>query len=228
MWLATLHQVLREERYNSKQGPAGLMSTKAKLTDTQLRYHEERRQLLMDAAVQVIARQGLRSTTMDDISASLGMTKIVLYRTFGSKDKLIQSILERTTNEFLNVDAQKIEKYGDRLQRYIDISRKHEDSMRILLLQTPHDEKYNKQYKNLSRKLVKRTKERIKQRQQTGETDCALDINFCSESIVSFILDSISRWLKHGKQSQDEEFVRWMLVSRAAMENPGMISAPDG
>ena len=65
------------------------MNAKSKLEDSQLRYQEERRHLLMDAAAEVIARQGLRSTTMDDISASLGMTKIVLYRTFGSKDQLI-------------------------------------------------------------------------------------------------------------------------------------------
>ena len=177
----------------------------------------------MDAAAEVIARQGIRSTTMDDISASIGMTKIVLYRAFGTKDKLIHAILERVTNEFLNVDALKIEKYGDRLQRYLDISRAHPDAIRILLLQSPHDARYSKQYRRLSKQLVKRTKERIQQRQKAGETDCALDVSFVSEAIVSFILNSISRWLTQGKEDQDEEFVRWMLVSRAAMENPGMI-----
>ena len=129
------------------------MSTKlkSKLAESQIRYQEERRNLLMDAAAQVIAKKGLRSTTMDDISASLGMTKIILYRSFSTKDKLIEGILERITDEFLSVDALNIEKYGDRLHRYLDISRRHEDSMRILLLQTPHDEKYNKQFKKLNR-----------------------------------------------------------------------------
>ena len=72
---------------------------------------------------------------MDDISASLGMTKIVLFRSFSTRDKLIEGILERITDEFLSVDALNIEKYSDRLHRYLDISRTHEDSMRILLLQ---------------------------------------------------------------------------------------------
>jgi len=36
-------------------------------------------------------------------------------------------------------------------------------------------------------------------------------------------LSSISRWLKRGRKEQDNEFVRWMLISRAAMENPGLI-----
>jgi len=74
------------------------VNTKAKLTDSQTRYKEERRQLLMDAAAKVIAKQGIRSTTMEDISASMGMTKIVLYRTFGTKDELIHAILEHVTN----------------------------------------------------------------------------------------------------------------------------------
>lgn len=198
-------------------------TTQTKLFDSQLKYQEERRQLLMDAAAEVIARQGLRSTTMDDIAASLGMTKIVLYRTFGTKDKLIESILERITGEFLGVDALQIKEYGDRLHRYLAISRQHEDSMRILLLLSPYDEKYNRQHKKLSRQLIKRTMERVERRQKAGETACGLDLEFVSESIVAFILDSISRWLKHGKPDQDEEFVTWMLVSRAAMENPDMV-----
>jgi AcrR family transcriptional regulator len=105
MWLAMLHQAQPEEHRSPGQRLSGIMNTKAKLTDTQHRYHEERRQLLMDAAADVIAKQGIHSTTMDDISASLGMTKIVLYRTFATKDKLIESILERVTDELLGVDA---------------------------------------------------------------------------------------------------------------------------
>ena len=204
------------------------MNAKSKLEVSQLRYQEERRHLLMDAAAEVIARQGLRSTTMDDISASLGMTKIVLYRTFGSKDRLILSILERVTEAFLSIDSLQIEKYGDRLHRYLEVSRKYENSMRILLLQSPYDEKYNKQYKKLSRQLVKRTMERVEQRQKASKTECSLGVKFVSVSIVSFVLDSISRWLKHGKRNQDNEFVLWMLVSRAAMENPGMVTADYG
>ena len=83
-------------------------------------------------------------------------TKTVLYRTFGSKDQLIVSILERVTEAFLSIDSLQIEKYGDRLHRYLEVSRKYENSMRILLLQSPYDEKYNKHYKKLSRQLVRR------------------------------------------------------------------------
>ena len=200
------------------------MNAKAKLTDSQARYQDERRQLLMDAAAEVIAKQGLHATTMDDISASLGMTKIVLYRTFGTRHKLIESILQRVTDELLGVDALGIQKYGDRLHRYLAVCRQHASSMRILLLQTPYDDRYNKQYKRLNRQLVKRTRARIEERQGRGETDCSLDTGFLSESIVSFLLSSISRWLTEGKADQDEEFVNWMLVSRAVMENPGMAS----
>jgi len=155
-------------------------------------------------------------------------TKIVLYRTFGSKDQLIVSILERVTEAFLSIDSLQIEKYGDRLHRYLEVSRKYENSMRILLLQSPYDEKYNKHYKKLSRQLVRRTMERVEQRQKAVKTECSLGVKFVSVSIVSFVLDSISRWLKHGKRNQDNEFVQWMLVSRAAMENPGMVTADYG
>jgi len=194
---------------------------KSKLTESKQRHLDERRNLLLDASAKVMAKKGIRSTTMDDIAASLGMTKIILYRTFGSKDKLIQCILERITNEFLLADAQEIyaieEELGERIKRYLAVLRNHEDSMNILLLQTPYDVKYSTHFDKLTRKLVNRTTERIEKRRADADTTYAVDAKFCGEAMAAFILDAMARWLGHGTPDKDHEFVHWLMTTNRAM-----------
>jgi AcrR family transcriptional regulator len=194
---------------------------KSKLAESKQRHQDERRGVLMDAAAKVMAKKGIRSTTMDDIAASLDMTKIILYRTFATKDKLIESVLERITDEFLLADAQNVysieEEFGQRIRRYLQVLRNQEDSMNILLLQTPHDAKYNKQFKKLTRKLVKRTTERIEQRRRQPESTYAVDAKFCGEVMASFILDAMARWLSYGSQDKDHEFIHWLVTTNQTM-----------
>jgi hypothetical protein len=134
---------------------------------------------------------------------------------------LIQCVLKRITDEFLLADAQEVhqidEEFGERIRRYLQVLRNHEDSMNILLLQTPHDVKYNRQFKKLTRKLVNRTTERIERRRPDAETTYAVDAKFCGEVMASFILDAMARWLGYGSQDKDQEFVHWLITTNQAM-----------
>lgn len=191
---------------------------KSKLTIIQERHQNERRHALLDTAAHVIAKNGLRQTTMDDISASLGMTKIVFYRTFESRSHLIKSILERVTNRLLEEDAIEDPWWGDRIFRTMEIARENEDSMIILLHQTSHDREYDQYYKKFYKTLVNRTQQRLAER-WGGVGKHPVDLTFCSETIVTFILDSIARWLKNNDNAQDKEFVEWINISIKAMSD---------
>lgn len=191
---------------------------KPKLNQSLQRHKAERKNILLDSAAQVIVTKGIRSTTMDNISASLGMTKIILYRTFGSRDKLIHSILERITQHLLDEDALEVEHWGDRIYGTMTIARQHTDSVKILFLQTPNDQDYHQHFKKLHNILVNRTLNRLEKKWGGSDTK-PVNLIFFSESIVAFILDSIARWLKDGKESDDKEFVKWIILSITAMSD---------
>ena len=54
---------------------------------------QERRQQIMDAALNCFARKGYHKTTMDDIVAESGLSKGTLYWYFKSKDELFFSLI---------------------------------------------------------------------------------------------------------------------------------------
>ena len=57
-----------------------------------------RREQILDVSVQVFARNGFHSTSMNDVADAAGVTKPVLYQHFDSKQQLYQALLEEAGN----------------------------------------------------------------------------------------------------------------------------------
>ena len=57
-----------------------------------------RREQILDVSVQVFARNGFHSTSMNDVADAAGVTKPVLYQHFDSKQDLYLALLEEAGN----------------------------------------------------------------------------------------------------------------------------------
>jgi AcrR family transcriptional regulator len=55
----------------------------------------ERREQLLAAATQAFARAGFAATSLDDIAAQAGISRVLLYRHFDSKTDLYRAVLDR-------------------------------------------------------------------------------------------------------------------------------------
>lgn len=55
----------------------------------------ERREQILDAATRAFARSGFSATSLDDVAAEAGITRVLLYRHFDSKADLYRSVLDR-------------------------------------------------------------------------------------------------------------------------------------
>ena len=55
----------------------------------------QRREQILTAATQAFAPSGFAATSLDDIAAEAGITRVVLYRHFDSKTDLYQAVLDR-------------------------------------------------------------------------------------------------------------------------------------
>jgi AcrR family transcriptional regulator len=61
----------------------------------------ERRELLLRAAAERFAEHGYHGTDMAAIAAAAGVTKVIAYRAFGSKQGLYETLLDRHRDELL-------------------------------------------------------------------------------------------------------------------------------
>jgi len=55
----------------------------------------ERREQILAAATQAFARSGFAATSLDDIAAEAGISRVILYRHFESKTDLYRAVLDR-------------------------------------------------------------------------------------------------------------------------------------
>jgi AcrR family transcriptional regulator len=61
------------------------------------RQADQRRSELIEVALRLFAEQGFRATTIADIATATGTAHGLVYHYFGSKDELLQAVLERYT-----------------------------------------------------------------------------------------------------------------------------------
>jgi len=61
----------------------------------------ERRELLLAAAAERFATHGYHATDVASIAAAAGVTKVIAYRAFGSKQAIYQTLLDRHRDELL-------------------------------------------------------------------------------------------------------------------------------
>ena len=66
----------------------------------------ERREQILDVAVQVFAKQGFHGASMNDIADAAGVTKPVLYQHFDSKQELYLALLEDVGRRMLHAITQ--------------------------------------------------------------------------------------------------------------------------
>jgi AcrR family transcriptional regulator len=61
----------------------------------------ERREQILDAATRAFARAGFTATSLDDLAAEAGITRVILYRHFESKTDMYRAVLDRACNRLV-------------------------------------------------------------------------------------------------------------------------------
>src|SRR5258708_4533279 len=95
----------------------------------------ERRVTLLRAAAEAFAHAGYAATSMDEIAATAGITKLIVYRHFESKEVLYRAVLEqvfdRQVELFLANIAQGLDAAGS-TRALLEVARQWPDGFRLL------------------------------------------------------------------------------------------------
>jgi len=73
----------------------------------------QRREQILAAATRAFARNGFAATSLDDIAAEAGITRVLLYRHFDSKTDLYQAALDRFTGLLSDQVAEPVGRFTD-------------------------------------------------------------------------------------------------------------------
>jgi AcrR family transcriptional regulator len=179
-------------------------------------YRVRRRELLLLAAADVLNERGIRHVTMDDVAQRAGVSKVILYRYFGSKDKLVHAVLNEVVEAILTADLAEADWWTDRVRRTLRVARQHPSAMRLLVRHASHDAEFGVHFDRLTAALVARVEER--QQAILGPVDQSRGaFAVLAESVTAFLLDAYVRWIEHPDDTDDERFLDWVTKSVRAM-----------
>lgn len=170
----------------------------------------ERREEFMRVAARVFRQHGLAGATMEQVAAAAGVTKVVLYRRFPSKDALILGIFAETLRRLKAEDVKAWRGYGNGMRKSLSAARSFEDGFILLVRHGDQDPAYQAAHESLR----KRTGQRLRallwypdRPPPSAERPALLDLSL--EPMISFCNDALAYWVENGDPSRDEHFVRW-------------------
>lgn len=106
---------------------------------TQSRLKEEDYRDLLDRILPIILAKGLKSTTMDSVAASLGMSKRTLYEIFGSKSNMLKSALDRLASRNQEFATKAFEDSDNVIEALMKIFKRSRDMMESVTVEFYRD-----------------------------------------------------------------------------------------
>jgi AcrR family transcriptional regulator len=170
----------------------------------------ERREAFMRVAARVFRQHGLAGATMEQVAAAAGVTKVVLYRRFPSKDALILAIFAETLRRLNNEDAKAWKGYGNGMRKSLSAARSFEDGFILLVRHGDQDPAYQAASASLRRRTGQRLRALLWYPEPPPPSDArpAL-LELSLEPMISFCNDALAYWVERGDPARDELFVRW-------------------
>jgi AcrR family transcriptional regulator len=180
-----------------------------------------RREVFMRVAAATFRRHGIARVTMEQVAAAAGVTKVVLYRRFPSKDALIQAVVDETVRRLKAGVARPWRGYGAGMREALAAARSFEDGYILIArfgdqhpsLQAARDEHRGRSARRL-RALLWHPEPPPPSAEQPALIDLAL------EPMIAFSNAALIYWVEKGDPARDELFIRWCAqMTRAWRHN---------
>ena len=168
---------------------------------------EERQASILRAAATAFARAGFAATSMEDVAAEAGITKLIVYRHFDSKEDLYKAVLagvsDRLREEFLaGLHQRAVERSGFTVRSILTVARENPDGFRLLTVHAAREPQF-------TAALVE-----FRDRGVALADGLLADMipdpvvkAWATRTIVDYLVQGVNAWLDVGDAGRDDEFV---------------------
>jgi AcrR family transcriptional regulator len=175
-------------------------------TPRRLLRRDERRAAILHAAAAAFARQGYASTSMEDVADASGVTKVIVYRHFDSKEELYRAILQRVFDrqaEELVAGLQDVQPgLGTRL--LLTVAREDPSAFTLLWRHAPREP----QFAEYAHELRSMSVAAVRELMAISSADASFDA-WASEVVIGWLVEAVLTWLEVGDPERDDDVIRW-------------------
>jgi AcrR family transcriptional regulator len=176
----------------------------------------ERQAQLRRAAAAAFARAGFAGTSMDDVAAEAGVSRLIVYRNFDSKVDLYRSVLtgvrDRLRDEFLAGREHQDENPAFAVSAMVTVAREDPDGFRLLWRHAAREPEFTAFADDFHDRAVGAVEELVGE----GIPDPALR-RWATALTVDYVVQAVLGWLDHGDPRRDDELERRIIEGIIAL-----------
>jgi AcrR family transcriptional regulator len=110
----------------------------------------ERREQILAAATRAFARAGFAATSLDDVAAEAGVSRVILYRHFDSKTDLYRAVLDRACARLAEAVGPPDEFTGGSVEELLEAAAEDPDGFRLLFVHAAREPEFRAEVDQLS------------------------------------------------------------------------------
>jgi AcrR family transcriptional regulator len=172
---------------------------------TRLLPREERRDAILRAAATAFARAGFAATSMDDVAAACGITKLIVYRHFDSKEALYRAVLEAVSQRQVQVFLDNVlggsQTLG--LGTFLTVAREHPDGFVLLWRHAYREPQFAAYAREFREKAVD-----VARTPLAGVAAARPELAaWAPQAVIDHMVSAVLAWLEHGDPSADPAFL---------------------
>jgi AcrR family transcriptional regulator len=164
---------------------------------------DERRASIVAAAAHAFAARGFAATSMADVAAAAGVSHLIVYRHFASKEAVYEAVLERA---FVHLDAalstgEASGRYGPTPAALLVSARADVDAFRVLWRHAAHEPSFARHGDAARARVLRPTTAAL-------EPLVAPDhLRWAARATVAYVIDAVLVWIEEGDEQLDDRFV---------------------
>jgi AcrR family transcriptional regulator len=180
----------------------------------QLLPRADRAASILRGAARAFARSGYAATSMEDVAAASGITKLIVYRHFESKEELYRSVLARVSDRLAEEFSRALESErpgGVGARALLTVAREDPDGFVLLWRHAAREP----QFAEVS--AAQRASAVAAARLLRSEGGDEVLDRWAAEAIVSWLVEAVLAWIEVGDPARDEELLTRIADGLRAM-----------
>ena len=167
---------------------------------------EERHAAILHGAAAAFARTGYAATSMEDVADACGVTKLIVYRHFDSKEELYRAILQRVFDRQAEELLRGLQhaQPGLGTRTLLTVAREDPAAFTLLWRHAPREA----QFAAYALELRSMSVAAVRELMAISSVDAAFDA-WAAEVVIGWLVESVLTWLEVGDPARDDDVVRW-------------------
>lgn len=170
----------------------------------------ERREQVLRAAAGAFRAAGFDGTSMEDVAREAGVTRLIVYRIFESKEALYAAVLDQVVDDLR--ETVDVEGRTGVVSGLVTVARRHPDAFRLLWRHAAHEPAFASRAEEVRRAVDEIARTLI----ADAVTDPLLQA-WAASAIVAFVHEGICGWLDVGDPARDDVLVAYLVGGVRAM-----------